>query len=217
MKRLDILKKCLQAGVVAVIRGDSAEESYQSAVASIKGGVTSIELAFTAPHADQTIQRLTEQYQADHTVTIGAGTVLDGSTARIAIIAGAEFIVSPSFSADVAKICNTYQIPYIPGCATPLDVQNALSYGADIIKVFPAGVIGTGFFGAIHGPFPQANLMPSGGVNVDNMESWFDNGAVLISAGSNLTAPAKQGDFAGVTAKAKEYAQKWQSLTTAKK
>jgi len=210
MKRIEYLESCLASGVVAVVRGDSAEESYQTAVACIKGGVTNIELAFTAPHADQTIQKLNEQYADDQQVVIGAGTVLDTSTARMAIVAGAKFVVSPSFSKEVAKMCNLYQIPYLPGCQSPREIQMALEYGADIIKVFPANILGVDFFGSIkHGPFPQAALMPSGGVDLDNMSDWFDHGAEMVSAGGNLTAPAKTGDFESVTSIAKQYHEKW--------
>lgn len=217
MKRIENLEKCIASGVVAVVRGDSAEESYKTAVASIKGGVTNIELAFTAPHADQTIQKLSEEYADDPTVVIGAGTVLDVSTARMAIVAGAQFIVSPAFDKEVAKLSNLYQIPYLPGCATPTEIQKAMSYGADIIKVFPANIVGLDFFGSItNGPYPQANLMPSGGVNLDNMADWFDRGAVMVSAGGNLTRPAKTGDFDQVTAIAKQYHEKFLAIKAAK-
>ncbi|RRK09506.1 bifunctional 4-hydroxy-2-oxoglutarate aldolase/2-dehydro-3-deoxy-phosphogluconate aldolase [Lactiplantibacillus garii] len=205
MQKFDYLNRVVDAGVVSVVRGATKEEAYKTAEACIAGGVKAIELTFTAPHADQIIGELTEKYADDSEVVIGAGTVLDPATARIAIIAGAQFIVSPAFSADVAKLCNLYSIPYVPGCMTPNDVQDALSYGADVIKVFPGSVVGQGMVSALHGPFPQANLMITGGVNLENMKDWFAKGAAVLGAGSNLTGAASKGDFATVTENAKKY------------
>ena len=205
MQKFDYLNRVVDAGVVSVVRGATKEEAYKTAEACIAGGVKAIELTFTAPHADQIIGELTEKYVDDSEVVIGAGTVLDPATARIAIIAGAQFIVSPAFSADVAKLCNLYSIPYVPGCMTPNDVQDALSYGEDVIKVFPGSVVGQGMVSALHGPFPQANLMITGGVNLENMKDWFAKGAAVLGAGSNLTGAASKGDFATVTENAKKY------------
>lgn len=205
LQKFDYLQRVVDAGVVSVVRGATKEEAYKTAEACIEGGVKAIELTFTAPHADQIIGELVEKYADDPEVVVGAGTVLDPATARIAIIAGAQFVVSPSFSADVAKLCNLYAIPYVPGCMTPNDVQSALSYGADVIKVFPGSVVGQGMVSAIHGPFPQANLMITGGVNLDNMKDWFAKGATVLGAGSNLTGAASKGDFATVTENANKY------------
>ncbi|RMW42404.1 bifunctional 2-keto-4-hydroxyglutarate aldolase/2-keto-3-deoxy-6-phosphogluconate aldolase [Lactiplantibacillus pentosus] len=205
LQKFEYLNRVVNAGVVSVVRGSTKEEAYKTAEACIQGGVKAIELTFTAPHADQIIGELTEKYQSDSEVVIGAGTVLDPATARIAIIAGAQFIVSPSFNSDVAKLCNLYAIPYVPGCMTPNDVQDALSYGADVIKVFPGSVVGQGMVSALHGPFPQANLMITGGVNLENMQEWFDKGATVLGAGSNLTGAASDGDYVTVTENAKKY------------
>lgn len=205
LQKFEYLNRVVNAGVVSVVRGSTKEEAYKTAEACIQGGVKAIELTFTAPHADRIIGELTEKYQSDSEVVIGAGTVLDPATARIAIIAGAQFIVSPSFNSDVAKLCNLYAIPYVPGCMTPNDVQDALSYGADVIKVFPGSVVGQGMVSALHGPFPQANLMITGGVNLENMQEWFDKGATVLGAGSNLTGAASDGDYVTVTENAKKY------------
>lgn len=205
LNKYNTLNKVISSGVVSVVRGASKEEAYKTAVACIEGGVKAIEVTFTAPHADEIIAELLEQYHSDPDVVIGAGTVLDPATARIAIIAGAQFIVSAAFNKDVAKVCNLYAIPYTPGCMTPNDIQTALTYGADLIKLFPGSVVGQGAVSAIHGPFPQANLMITGGVNLENMHEWFDKGAAVLGAGSNLTGAAKTGNFAGVTAQAKKY------------
>lgn len=205
LQKFEYLNRVVNSGVVSVVRGSTKEEAYKTAEACIKGGVKAIELTFTAPHADQIIEELATKYADDKEVVIGAGTVLDPATARIAIISGAQFIVSPSFSSDVAKLCNLYSIPYVPGCMTPNDVQNALTYGADVVKIFPGSVVGQGMVSAIHGPFPQVNIMITGGVNLENMKDWFAKGATVLGAGSNLTGAAAKGDFETVTETSKKY------------
>ena len=201
MQKYDYLNRLINTGCVAVVRGDDADEAVKTVDAVIAGGVTGIELTFTVPHADKALDELSEKYGDREDVLIGAGTVLDPATARLAIIAGAKFIVSPSFNADVAKICNLYSIPYTPGCFTPTEIQTALEAGVDLVKVFPGSVAGPAMVKALHGPFPQLAIMPTGGVSLDNLETWFDAGVTLVGAGSNLTAAAKTGDYAGVTAK----------------
>lgn len=205
MQRVETLEKIEKTGVVAVVRGASKEEAYKAAVACIDGGVKGIELTFTAPQADQIIAELKEEYKDDKEACIGAGTVLDPVTARIAIMAGAEFIVSPSFDKEVAKLCNLYQIPYMPGCMTITEMQTAMSYGSDIVKIFPGSVVGQGFVSAVKAPLPHANIMPTGGVNLENMHEWFEKGVVVVGAGSNLVGPAAHGDFEQVKLNAQAY------------
>lgn len=216
LQKYRTLNKIITSGVVSVVRGNTKEQAYKTAEACIEGGIKAIEVTFTAPHADEIITELLEQYQDDPEVVIGAGTVLEPATARIAIVAGAQFIVSASFNKEVAKLCNLYAIPYTPGCMTPNDIQNALTYGSDLIKLFPGSVVGQSAVSAIHGPFPQADLMITGGVNLDNMHEWFDKGAAVLGAGSNLTGMAKNNDFAGVTRQAKKYREELNRIKTAK-
>lgn len=216
MQKYDYLNRLINTGCVAVVRGDDADEAVKTVDAVIAGGVAGIELTFTVPHADKALDELSEKYGDREDVLIGAGTVLDPATARLAIIAGAKFIVSPSFNADVAKICNLYSIPYTPGCFTPTEIQTALEAGVDLVKVFPGSVAGPAMVKALHGPFPQLAIMPTGGVSLDNLETWFDAGVTLVGAGSNLTAAAKTGDYAGVTATAKKYRAKLDAIRAGK-
>lgn len=216
MQKYDYLNRLINTGCVAVVRGDDADEAVKTVDAVIAGGVTGIELTFTVPHADKALDELSEKFGDREDVLIGAGTVLDPATARLAIIAGAKFIVSPSFNADVAKICNLYSIPYTPGCFTPTEIQTALEAGVDLVKVFPGSVAGPAMVKALHGPFPQLAIMPTGGVSLDNLETWFDAGVTLVGAGSNLTAAAKTGDYAGVTATAKKYRAKLDAIRAGK-
>lgn len=205
MLKVEILSSIQSSGVISVVRGSTKDEAYQTAVACIKGGVKAIELTFTAPAADEIIKEINQEFSNDREVVIGAGTVLDAVTARIAIMAGAKFVVSPSFDTETAFICNQYQIPYIPGCMTITEIQTALRYGSDVVKVFPGSVLGRGFVKAIKAPLPYVNIMPTGGVNLDNMHEWFQVGVVAVGAGSDLTGSAAKGDFDGVTERAKEY------------
>lgn len=205
MKRANLLDKLQRTGIVSVVRADTPEKAIKIADAVIAGGVTGIELTYTVPNADQVIGDLVDKYRDQPDVVIGAGTVLDATSARIAIIGGAEFIVSPTFDADVAKMCNLYQIPYIPGVFTPTEAQTALQAGSEVVKLFPGALATPKAINEFKGPFPYINVMPSGGVNVDNLSDWFAAGALVVGAGSSLVAPAKEDDFAGVTANAKAF------------
>ena len=141
--------------------------------ACVKGGIQGIEVTFTVQSADEVIKELVSVYKTNEKVVIGAGTVLDATTARIAILAGAQFIVSPAFDEETAKLCNLYQIPYMPGCMTITEMKTALEAGVDIVKLFPGNAFGPGFIKAVKAPLPQVNIMPTGGVSLDNVEEWI--------------------------------------------
>lgn len=207
MKRMEILSRLEKAGVIAVVRGKNQAEAVKASQAIIAGGVKGIEVTFTVPNAQTAIQELVGSYQGQD-VVIGAGTVLDAVTARLAIMAGAEFVVSPSFDQETAELCNLYQIPYLPGCMTITEMQQALKNGVDIIKLFPGSVSGPSMVSAVKAPMPHINLMPTGGVNLENMETWFKAGVVAVGVGGNLLAPAAEGNFAKVTEIAQQYAAK---------
>ena len=144
----------------------------------------------------------------DEQIILGAGTVLDPETARIAILSGARYVVSPSLNIETVKLCNRYRIACMPGAMTVREVIECLEAGADIIKVFPGELFGPKIIKAIKGPVPQAELMPTGGVTVDNAAEWIKAGAVALGAGSSLTAGAKTGDYAKITETAKLFIQR---------
>ncbi|WP_282800210.1 bifunctional 4-hydroxy-2-oxoglutarate aldolase/2-dehydro-3-deoxy-phosphogluconate aldolase [Lactococcus lactis] len=204
MQRAELLNKVIQSGVVSVVRAESGEKALKIVEAVISGGITSIELTYSVPRANEVISDLVAKYLGTD-VVIGAGTVLDPTSARLAIVAGAQFIVSPSFNKEVAKICNLYQIPYVPGILTPLEAQKALEYGSELIKLFPGDITGPKMIKGLKGPFPYINILPSGGVNVDNVAEWFAAGAVAVSAGGGVTAPAANNNYSGVTENAKKF------------
>lgn len=189
MSKLDTLSRIRDLGIVAVIRGKNVEEAIEYSRACIEGGVNILEITFTVPNAVDVLKRLNEELDD---VLLGAGTVLDSTTARLAIMNGAKFIVSPSFDEEVAKLCNLYQVPYMPGCMTPTEMTNALKFGVDVIKVFPGSAFGPDYIKAVHGPLPYVNLMPTGGVDVDNVAEWIQKGAYAVGAGSSLVKGSRE-------------------------
>jgi 2-dehydro-3-deoxyphosphogluconate aldolase/(4S)-4-hydroxy-2-oxoglutarate aldolase len=205
MKKVEILGRLEKAGVIAVVRGKSAAEVYGVVDALVEGGVGGIELTFTVPGADVIIKELAAKYADNAEVVVGAGTVLEPTTARIAILAGAQYIVSPHFDAEIAQICNLYQIPYLPGCETIREITLALKSGADIVKLFPGSAFGPGYIKAVKAPLPHVNIMPTGGVSLENMAEWFAAGVVAVGAGGNLTTLGPDKDFGKITAAAKAW------------
>ncbi|MGA7575314.1 MAG: bifunctional 2-keto-4-hydroxyglutarate aldolase/2-keto-3-deoxy-6-phosphogluconate aldolase, partial [Terriglobales bacterium] len=193
----EILEMLVKSGVVAVIRAESQDQATQIAEACALGTVAALEITFTVPGAKEVIEHLARK--ASHQILLGAGTVLDPETARIAILAGAQFIVSPALNPETARLCNRYQVPYLPGAATIRDVIEAMECGADIVKIFPGEILGPAFVKAVKAPLPQAQLMPTGGVDLKNVEGWIKAGACAVGVGGNLTAGAKTGDYASIT------------------
>ena len=205
MNKEDVISRIKKIGIVAVIRGKDAEDAVKIADACIAGGVTAIEVTFTTPRAQEAIQVLVDKYKDNKDVVIGAGTVLDTETGRIAILEGAKFIVSPIVNIELIKLCNRYRIACMPGTTTLDGVVTAMEAGADIIKIFPGEIVGLQMIKAIKGPIPQAQLMPTGGVDLNNAADWLKAGCVAVGAGGSLTGAAKTGDFAKVTQMASEF------------
>ncbi|VBB08963.1 kdpg/khg aldolase [Lucifera butyrica] len=205
--KLQVLQKIMECGLVAVVRAENSEQAVKIADACIAGGVAGIEITFTVPGAVEVIKDLVKTYSSGE-ILIGAGTVLDAETARTAILAGAQYVVSPAFNAELVKLCNRYQVPVMPGCMTIREIVEAMEAGADVIKVFPGETVGPSFIKAVKGPLPQAPLMPTGGVNLDNVGEWIKAGCVAVGAGGNLTGGAKKGDYQSITEIAKQFIAK---------
>ena len=204
MDKEQILTRIQEAGIVAVVRANSVEEAERITDACIEGGVAAIELTFTVPHADRVIEDLAKRYTPEQ-IILGAGTVLDAATARIALLSGANYIVSPHFDPEIVKTANRYRVAVMPGIMSVTEAVQALEAGADILKVFPAELFGPAIIKALRGPLPQAKIMPTGGVTADNVGEWIKAGAVAVGAGGALTGGAKTGDYAAITATAKKF------------
>ncbi|MBN2557262.1 MAG: bifunctional 2-keto-4-hydroxyglutarate aldolase/2-keto-3-deoxy-6-phosphogluconate aldolase [Clostridia bacterium] len=204
MSRQELVTRIKRKGLVAVVRAESAEKAFHIIDACIEGGVAAIEITFTVPGAHKIIEELASRYDKRE-IILGAGTVLDPETARIAILSGAQYIVSPHFNPDTVRLCNRYQVPSMPGAMTIREIIEAMEAGADIIKIFPGELFGPSIIKAVRGPLPQAQMMPTGGVTVENAGEWIKAGAVAVGAGSSLTKGAGNGDYALITRTAREF------------
>lgn len=207
MDKEQIITRITDSGIVAVVRAESADKAKRITEACIKGGVPAIELTFTVPSAHHVIEELAKSYSPDE-IILGAGTVLDSETARIAILSGANYIVSPCFNAELVKTCNRYRTACMPGAMTIKEVVECMEAGADIVKLFPGEAFGPKMIKAIKGPIPYAKLMPTGGVDVNNVGEWIKAGAVAVGAGGALTAGAKTGDYESITRLGREFVEK---------
>ncbi|NMA96338.1 MAG: bifunctional 2-keto-4-hydroxyglutarate aldolase/2-keto-3-deoxy-6-phosphogluconate aldolase [Clostridiales bacterium] len=209
MKKWNVLQRITDAGLVAVIRAENADIAKRITDACLEGGAAAIEITYTVPGASDVIEELAKTYSPDEMI-IGAGTVLDPETARIAILSGAQYVVCPYLNVEALKLCNRYQVPCMPGVMTVDGVIEAMENGADILKIFPGDAFGSKIIKAIKGPIPQANLMPTGGVDIDNVGDWIRAGAVAVGVGGSLTAGAKTGDYDSIKRLAAEFVEKIQ-------
>jgi len=184
MSRIETLQRLSDSPVIAVIRMNDTSKLMNVIEALSDGGVKFIEITFTTPNAADIIKDISKKVPSDSIV--GAGTVLDPETARIAILAGAKFVVGPVLNLETIRLVHRYDIMMLPGAFTPTEILTAWEYGADVVKVFPATELGPNFFKDIRGPLPQIRMLPTGGVSVDNAGEFIKNGAFAIAAGTDL-------------------------------
>jgi len=207
MGKLENIKRIKETGIVAVIRAKNSKDAFKIVEAVKAGGIDAIEITMTVPGAVDVIKKLSEKYN-DNEILIGAGSVLDAETARICILAGAEYIVGPALNIEMVKLCNRYKKIVIPGAMSVTEVITAMETGADIVKVFPATLFGPKIIKAIKGPVPQAQLLPTGGVNLDNIRDWIKAGSFAVGVGGALTSGANTGDYNEVTKVAEKFVEK---------
>ena len=205
MKKEEVILNMKKECLVAVVRAENKEQGEKIIDAIIAGGINFIEITMTVPGAVDIIKAMCEKYASNKKVVIGAGTVLDPETARAVILAGAQYVVSPGLNPATITLCNRYRIPMLPGVLSPTEAIQALELGCDVIKIFPGNLVGPSAISSFRGPLPQAEFMPSGGVDVPNVADWIKAGACAVGTGSSLTKGASKGDFAAVTAKAQEF------------
>jgi 2-dehydro-3-deoxyphosphogluconate aldolase/(4S)-4-hydroxy-2-oxoglutarate aldolase len=197
------LERFVDSGVVAVLRGVERDVLIDTIEALHAGGVTAMEITADAKDATRLVSEAATAVD-DSSVVVGAGTVLDRSTARSMIEAGAAFVVGPTLEPGVIETANRYDVPVAPGVMTPTEAIRAAEAGADLLKVFPASTVGPGHLSAIQGPLGDLPLMPTGGIDTDNVESFFDAGATVVGAGSALIdyEAIERGDFDAVEQRA---------------
>lgn len=214
MDRDAALARVLQRRLVAVLRATSGEQLVDVAEALLAGGVDCVEVTFTVPGALRVIEHVADRL--GDRVLLGAGTVLDGATARAALLAGAEFIVTPVVKADVIETARRYSKLVMPGAFTPTEVLTAWELGADVVKVFPSDIGGPAYLKALRGPLPQIRMMPTGGVDLNTAAAFLDAGACALGVGGSLASAAmiERGEFAAIESRARAFAQivqQWQT------
>src|SRR3954453_19668760 len=195
MSRETTMRRILDCGIVAVVRADSGALLAHVVKALADGGVTAAEITFTVPDAVEVIRQVRKEI--GDAIVLGAGTVLDPETARVALLAGAEYIVAPIVNVEVIRLCRRYDKAVMPGAVTPTEVVPAWEAGADVAKVFPADVGGPAYLMALRGPLPQIRLMPTGGVDLTTAEAFLKAGACCLGVGGSLVEPkaVASGDF----------------------
>ena len=201
----ETLSRLVDSGVVAVLRGVPADRLIEIAEALREGGVTAVEITADTPDVADLIGEVAGS--VDDEVVVGTGTVLDSETARTTLMAGAEFVVSPSLHEDVIETCNRYGAVTAPGVMTPTEAIRGYEAGADFVKVFPAKTVGPAHLGAMKGPLGQIPMMPTGGVSPDNAAEYIDAGAFAVGAGGALVDydAAERGDYETITETAREF------------
>src|SRR5438874_9753859 len=205
MSRETDLRRVLDCGIVAVVRSPDSQQLVEVARALADGGVSVVEITMSVPNALDVLKQV-RQALGDR-LLLGAGTILDAETARAAILAGAEYVVAPTLNLDVIRLCRRYDKLVMPGAFTPTEILTAWEAGADIVKVFPAEVVGPAFFKAVRAPLPQVRLMPTGGVNLETAADFLKAGACCLGIGGQLVDPqavAKR-DFDEIRELAREY------------
>jgi len=205
MSESPALRRVSSTGVVAILRAPDGRRLADVAEALLAGGIDIIEVTFTVPQAHRVLEQVAERL--GNRILLGAGSILDTETARIAMLSGAEFIVTPTVNLDVIGMCRRYSKPVMPGAMTPTEVLTAWQAGADIVKVFPSEITGPAHLKAIHGPLPQIPLMPTGGVNLQTAPDFLRAGACALGVGGAL-ASAKaiaEGDLAKLESTARAF------------
>jgi 2-dehydro-3-deoxyphosphogluconate aldolase/(4S)-4-hydroxy-2-oxoglutarate aldolase len=199
------LRQVLDCGIVAVVRSPDSRRLVEVVRALAEGGVTVVEITMTVPDALGVVREV--RRELGERVLLGAGTILDPETARAALLAGAEYLVAPTLNLDVIRLCRRYDKLVMPGALTPTEILTAWEAGADIVKVFPAEVVGPAFFKAMRGPLPQVRLMPTGGVDLTTAADFLRAGACCLGLGSQLVEPraVAEGNFDRIRDLARQY------------
>lgn len=204
MEKLKVMQRIINRGIVAVVRAENPEQALKIAEAVKAGGVEAIEITLTVPGALEVIRELVATYRQGE-ILIGAGTVLDSTTARMAILAGAEFLVSPSLDVEMVKTCNRYQKVCMAGAMSIREIVEVMEAGSDFVKLFPGSAFGPDMVKAIKGPLPYAPIVPTGGVNLANVAQWIKAGCEAVGVGGELTKGSKTGDYQQVEETARQF------------
>ena len=205
MEKQAVLEKIKALGVLAVIRGPSAELTVKMVGALAAGGITGIEITYSTPNAEEVVKELDRTF--GDKILLGMGTLTDPALAKSAQAAGAKFLFSPVCEPELVKAMVATGLATMAGALTPTEVLQAYKLGTDVVKIFPGSLGGPGYIKALKGPFPYIPMMPTGGVSAENVKDWFAAGVVAVGAGSELCPPqlAKEGKFDEITQRAVEF------------
>ncbi len=206
MNRAEVIQRIRDVGIIPVVRAQSADEAMKAIDAIREGGVSLLEITMTVPGAVGVIEEVSRRYGTE--ALVGAGTVLDGETARACILAGAQFVVSPSLNLETIAVCRRYGVAVMPGALTPTEVVQAWSAGADFVKVFPAGAMGgASYIKALKAPLPQIELVPTGGVSLKTAADFIKAGASALGVGADLVdlKAIREGQQQVITERAREF------------
>ena len=198
---LDIIK---EQGIVAVLRADSHEQAREYMNACVKGGIKALELTYSIPNVNELI----EEYKDNKDMIIGVGSVLNGKMAKDSILAGAKYVVSPGYNEEINDVCHEMGVTYFPGCMTVTEIMHALEKGNKMVKVFPGEIFGPKYIKAVKAPIPHVEIMPTGGVNIDNLDSWIKAGVDAVGIGGELNKLGEEGKFEEITAVCEQYMAK---------
>lgn len=201
-----MLNELKKQGIVAVIRAKDHDEALGYIKACVSGGVKAVELTYTIPNVVDLIKHVSENYED---ALVGVGSVLNEKMAKDAIKAGAKYVVSPGFSQEVSNVCKELNTLYLPGCMTVTEVMNALDKGNSMVKLFPGEAFGPKYVKAVKAPIPHVEIMPTGGVSIDNIEEWFEMGVSCVGVGSSLLGAGSLDDIENL---AKEFKKKIEKI-----
>ena len=204
MKKYEVLKKIERERMIAIIRVSSEEEAERALDALVEGGLHCVELTFTTPYAHSILEKLTKRFEGSG-LMLGAGSVLDAETARIAILSGACYLVTPTFSAETVRLANRYGVPVFSGVCTPTEALSALESGVEAVKLFPASSYAPKVVKDWKAPLPNLEIIPTGGVDVHNIADWLKAGAFACGVGGSLFAGLKEGNYRKITERAEAF------------
>lgn len=201
-------RRSVESGVVAILRATSSNDLLNATAAVLAGGVSSIEVTITTPGALRIVEEARARFGDE--VSFGVGTVLDAESARAALLAGAQFIVTPTLDVATIELCRRYAVPVLPGAFTPTEILGAWQAGADLVKVFPASAGGPTYIKTVRAPLPQVRIVAVGGVTLENTADFIRAGAELVGIGGELVSQRllDERDFAEITDRAKRFCER---------
>ncbi|MGY3480077.1 2-dehydro-3-deoxyphosphogluconate aldolase [Staphylococcus cohnii] len=210
MDKLLTMEQLHRNYLIGVVKGYTCEDAILKSEKMIEGGIKNIEITFNTPYGELAIKTLTQKF--DKSIIVGASAIQNAVTARVAIINGARYIETPHLDVQIAHICNVYQIPYLPRCGSKDEIIQALQYDVEVIKLYPANILGINFMENIYEAIPNINMIPYGGMSLENIDQWYKNGAFAIGIGNALTKGSQKNQLDTMINQTHAFVEKLNSL-----